>query len=229
LGYQTVFFAILILDIIRKQNDQRTNLLFEERLWKAGIVNICGVDEVGRGSLAGPVMACAVVFEKGYFHSEVVDSKLLSAKKRQELEIILTNGAIDWKIGLATPDEIDLLNIRQATFLAMRRAINSLQVMPDYALIDGESLPSSICPSLGIVKGDQKSFTIASASIIAKETRDRLMKVTGQTCPAYKFEKNKGYGTKEHMEAILTHGSSPYHRMTFLKKLSEKNSKIKLL
>jgi len=215
-----------VSDIIRKLNDKRTNLLFEERLWKAGIVNICGVDEVGRGSLAGPVMACAVVFEKGFFHSEVVDSKLVSAKKRQVLEKILTSGALEWKIGIATPDEIDLLNIRQATFLAMRRAINSLRVIPDYALIDGECLPNSICPSSGIVKGDQKSFTIASASIIAKETRDRLMKEKGRTYPAYKFEKNKGYGTKQHVDAILTHGLSPYHRITFLKKLSEKNSKV---
>ena len=213
-------------DIIKKLNDQRTNLLFEERLWKAGIVNICGVDEVGRGSLAGPVMACAVIFEQGFFHSDVVDSKLVSAKKRQELEKILINGVLEWKIGLATPGEIDLLNIRQATFLAMRRAINALRVMPDYALIDGESLPNSICPSSGIVKGDQKSFTIAAASIIAKETRDRLMIETGQTHQAYKFEKNKGYGTKEHIEAILTQGVSPYHRTTFLKKLFEKNSNI---
>ena len=174
-----------MLDIIRKQNDHTTNLLFEERLWKAGIVNICGVDEVGRGPLAGPVMACAVIFEKGYFHPEVTDSKQISAKKRQNLEKILINNALEWKIGLATPHEIDLLNIRQATFLAMRRAISALRVIPDYALIDGESLPDCICPSLGIIKGDQKSFTIAAASIIAKETRDRLMIEIGRAHPAY--------------------------------------------
>jgi ribonuclease HII len=206
-------------DNIRKVNDQRTNLHFEERLWQAGVVHICGVDEVGRGSLAGPVMACAVIFEQGFYHSEVVDSKLLSAKKRQLLEKILINAALDWKIGLSTAKEIDFLNIRQATFLAMRRAINALRVRPDYALIDGENLQNGTCPSLGIIKGDQKSFTIAAASIIAKETRDRLMKKSALSHTAYKFEKNKGYGTKEHIEAILSQGVSPYHRESFLTKL----------
>jgi len=224
LGCQTVFFAIWMSDIIKKENDKSTNLLFEQQLWKTGIANICGVDEVGRGSLAGPVMACAVIFKKEFFHSHVVDSKLISAKKRQELEKILTNKALEWKIGSATVEEIDLLNIRQATFLAMRRAIIALNIKPDYALIDGEDLPNGLCPSSGIIKGDQKSFTIAAASIIAKETRDRLMIKTGQRYPAYKFEKNKGYGTKEHLDAILTHGITPHHRRTFLKKLSERKA-----
>ena len=225
---ERVFFAIWMSDIFKEINDQRANLLFEKRLWQAGIVHICGVDEVGRGSLAGPVMACAVIFKKDFFHSEVVDSKLISAKKRHRLEQILINGALEWQIGLATPNEIDVFNIRQATFLAMRRAMNALRIRPDYALIDGEDLQCGICSSCGIIKGDQRSFTIAAASIIAKETRDRLMTNISQIHPAYRFEKNKGYGTKEHIEAIKTEGVSPHHRSTFLKKLFlEKNGNSK--
>ena len=213
-------FSIQMLDIIRKVYDQETNLFFEKRLWRAEVVHLCGVDEVGRGPLAGPVLACAAIFDKAFFHPDVTDSKLLSVKKRQVLEKILTMEALEWKVGLATAQEIDFLNIRQATFLAMRRAINSLGIKPDYALIDGENLPNGICLSSGIIKGDQRSFTIAAASIIAKESRDRLMAKIGEEFPVYKFQKNKGYGTKEHIEAILNHGPSPYHRKTFLAKLS---------
>jgi ribonuclease HII len=197
-----------------------TNLRFEERLWQTGINSVCGVDEVGRGSLAGPVMACAVIFRKGYFNTEVQDSKKISAEKRTDLEIILTSSAVEWKIGLASAQEIDYLNIREATFLAMRRAINALKVQPDFALVDGEKLPNSICPSLGIIKGDQISFTIASASIIAKQRRDALMIKNNEVYPNYRFDKNKGYGTQEHIEAILKNGDSQFHRKTFIKKLA---------
>jgi ribonuclease HII len=210
-------------DSIKKELYQGTNLIIEERLWQAGFHHVCGVDEVGRGSLAGPVMACAVIFEKGYYKSDVVDSKMISSKKRNILEQVLVSEAVEWKVGLATEKEIDYLNIRQATFLAMRRAINALKIIPDYALVDGERLPNGICSSLGIIKGDQKSFTIAAASIIAKERRDALMIEKSQIYPAYRFEKNKGYGTKEHIEAILREGDSSFHRETFLKKLSVKN------
>jgi ribonuclease HII len=210
-------------DGIKKELYQGTNLIIEKRLWQAGLHHVCGVDEVGRGSLAGPVMACAVIFEKGYFKSDVVDSKMISSKKRNILEKVLVSEAMEWKVGLATEKEIDYLNIRQATFLAMRRAINALKIIPDYALVDGERLPNGICPSSGIIKGDQKSFTIAAASIIAKERRDALMIEKSQIYPAYRFEKNKGYGTKEHIEAILSEGDSSFHRETFLKKLSVKN------
>jgi ribonuclease HII len=209
-------------EIIKKVNRIMPDLLFEERLWRAGVIHICGVDEVGRGPLAGPVMACAVVFKNGFFHPEVVDSKQISAKKRQKLEKILINAALDWKIGLATAKEIDSINIRQATFLAMRRAINALRIRPDYVIVDGDRLPYGNCPSTGIIKGDQKSFTIAAASIIAKEIRDRFMVKLGLMYPAYGFERNKGYGTKEHIKAILTEGLSPYHRETFLKKIMVK-------
>jgi ribonuclease HII len=208
---------------ILKQLHKKTNLIFEKRLWHAGLDHVCGVDEVGRGSLAGPVLACAVIFKRGFIHPDVIDSKLLSAKKRNILEQILVNEAIEWKIGLATAREIDYLNIRQATFLAMRRAINALNISPDYLLVDGEKIPNGICPSSGIIKGDQKSFTIASASIIAKQRRDTLMIEKSLVYPVYHFEKNKGYGTKEHIEAIVSEGETSFHRESFLKKLIGKN------
>ena len=213
-------------DIIKGQQIQRTSLHYEERLWKAGIVHVCGLDEVGRGSLAGPVMACAVIFERNFYHSDVTDSKLITAKKREVLEHLLIREAIDWQVGYATPEEIDYLNIRQATFLAMRRAMGALKVKPDYALVDGESLPRGICPSSGIFKGDRKSFTIAAASIIAKQYRDALMIEKSSRYPEYRFDKNKGYGTEEHIEAIVLNGESAFHRKTFLKKLIRKNFDI---
>ena len=204
---------------IDREINQGTTLHFEKRLWRAGISHVCGVDEVGRGSLAGPVMACAILFEQGYFNADVKDSKLITSKKRNILEQILVSEATEWQIGLATPKEIDYLNIRRATFLAMRRAINALKLRPDFILVDGEKLPKGICPSSGIVKGDQKSFTIAAASIIAKERRDALMVEKSEIYPAYRFERNKGYGTKEHIEAIVSEGETSFHRVTFLKKL----------
>jgi ribonuclease HII len=211
-----------MLKNIGKDINQGTTLRFEKRLWLAGLPHVCGVDEVGRGSLAGPVMACAVLFDQGYFNADVLDSKLISSKKRNILERILVSEAIEWQIGLATPKEIDYLNIRRATFLAMRRAINALKHRPDFVLVDGEKLPNGICPSLGIIKGDQKSFTIAAASIIAKERRDALMVEKSEVYPAYRFERNKGYGTKEHINAIVSEGKTSFHRRSFLKKLTGK-------
>jgi len=169
-------------------------------------------------------MACAVIFRKNYYNSEVIDSKKLSAKKRNILEQILVNQAIEWKIGLATAKEIDYLNIRQATFLAMRRAISALKINPDYALVDGERLPDGICPSSGIITGDQNSFTISAASIIAKQRRDTLMIEINEMFPNYRFYMNKGYGTQEHIEAIIEIGESTFHLETFLKKLVGINS-----
>jgi ribonuclease HII len=195
------------------------NLFYEHRLWHAGINNICGVDEVGRGALAGPVMACAVIFKKDYYHPEVLDSKLLTWQKRRYLSEELCEEALDWSIGRATAKEIDCINIRQATFLAMRRAINKLKIRPGYALIDGEPLKDGICKSQGIIKGDNKSFTIAAASIIAKDFRDNYMAEISKSYKRFKFEKNKGYGTKEHIQAIKNAGICKYHRRTFLKKI----------
>ena len=195
------------------------NLVYEQRLWHAGINKVCGVDEVGRGALAGPVVACAVIFQRNYYHPEVLDSKLLTWQKRRYLREILCEEALDWSIGSATPKEIDCFNIRQATFMAMRRAINALNIKPDYALIDGESIRTGICESQGIIKGDNKSFTIAAASIIAKDIRDDYMAKISKSYKRFKFEKNKGYGTKEHIQVIKNTGICEYHRRTFLRKI----------
>lgn len=197
----------------------KTNLDYEEILWRAGIVHICGIDEVGRGPVAGPVTACAVIFKKGYYHPEVIDSKLLNKEKRLKLSSILCQQAVEWQVGAASVEEIDRINIRQATFLAMRRAINRLRNRPDYALIDGEGIEMAACASQGIIKGDNKSFTIAAASIIAKEIRDKYMVKLGSIYPVYKFEKNMGYGTEEHIRAIKKYGICQYHRRTFLKRI----------
>ena len=127
--------------------DQQTSLSLENKLWNAGVVHICGIDEVGRGSIAGPVMACAVIFNQGFFHPEVTDSKLITSTKRRELKKILCKEAIDWRVGLATVEEIDFFNIRQATFLAMRRAIGTLMIKPDYALIVHHGCSLNYCQS----------------------------------------------------------------------------------
>jgi ribonuclease HII len=209
---------------LTKNLDQRTSLNLENKLWNAGIIHICGIDEVGRGSIAGPVTACAAIFNQGFFHPEVTDSKLLSSNKRRELKKILCKEAVDWRIGFASVEEIDFFNIRQATFLAMRRAIGTLTIRPDYALIDGEGIDNGACISEGIIKGDKISFTMAAASIIAKVIRDDYMKKIGETYPAYKFERNKGYGTKEHIKAIITEGICEHHRRTFLSKINISNS-----
>lgn len=203
----------------KKTRKRSTGLSYELNLWQTGLTHLCGVDEVGRGSLAGPVLACAVIFDKNYLHPEATDSKLLSAKIRNRLTEELCRNAIAWQIGVASVDEIDLLNIRQATFLAMRRAILSLKISPDYLLVDGESLPNGFCLSQGIIKGDQKSFTIAAASIIAKESRDQYMVELSKTHPEYHFENNKGYGTRAHREAIRDHGICKHHRKSFVQKI----------
>jgi ribonuclease HII len=205
--------------LLNKKTDKTTRLTYEEKLWRAGMLHICGVDEVGRGPLAGPVMACAVIFPQDYFLPEVTDSKLLSAKKRKYLCQILRQEALDWHTAIATVTEIDTLNIRIATHLAMRRAIEGLRIRPDYALIDGEDIDCGSCSSSGIIKGDRKSFTIAAASIIAKEIRDQLMRDLDAEYPVYKFEKNKGYGTMEHIRIIQEKGICRHHRISFLKKI----------
>ncbi len=204
--------------------DQQTSLSLENKLWNAGIVHICGIDEVGRGSIAGPVMACAVIFNQGFFHPEVTDSKLITSNKRRELKEILCKEAIDWRVGLATVEEIDFFNIRQATFLAMRRAIGTLTIKPDYALIDGEGIDNGVCISEGIIKGDRRSFTMAAASIIAKVIRDDYMKKINESYPVYQLGKNKGYGTKEHIQALISEGVCEHHRRTFLRKINFSNS-----
>ncbi len=194
--------------------------LFEENAVKAGYKVICGVDEAGRGPLAGPVHAAAVILPLGLEIEGLNDSKKLSEKKREQLFDIICEKAIDYSIGVATEKEIDEINILNATFLAMHRAVEGLKIRPDYALIDGNQYPRiPLVTEETVVKGDAKSMSIAAASILAKVSRDRFMLEKAKELPQYEFEKHKGYGTKLHYEKILEYGPSPIHRMTFLKKL----------
>ena len=194
-------------------------LAIENEIWESGYSKIAGIDEVGRGPLAGPVYACAVIFPKYFFIEEVRDSKLLSEKKRLEILPILKNESITWGIGTATPEEIDTINIRQATLLAMQRAIEKLKLKPNYILVDGRDIPKIKYPAKSVIGGDDKSFTIAAASIIAKVARDAFMIDLDKKYPNYKFAKNKGYGTKEHIEAIKEYGATLFHRKSFLSKI----------
>lgn len=180
---------------------------------------LCGVDEAGRGPLAGDVYAAAVVFDEGVFIDGLNDSKKLSEKKREALFDEITAKAKAYCIATATVEEIERLNILQATMLAMRRAVDGLGINPDMAIIDGNRLPELKCPAQTVVKGDGLSACIAAASILAKVSRDRYMKKLAEEYPQYCFEKHKGYGTKLHNEMILKYGPSPVHRMSFLKKL----------
>ncbi len=179
---------------------------------------ICGVDEAGRGPLAGPVCAAAVILPKDLELPGLTDSKKLTDKKRRELFPLIQEHAIAYGIGMATEQEIDEINILQATFLAMQRALDQLSVKPDLALIDGNREKDFGVPVKTVVKGDSLSANIAAASILAKVTRDNLMVELAETYPQYGFEIHKGYGTKAHYAALTEHGPSPIHRMTFLKK-----------
>lgn len=180
---------------------------------------LCGVDEAGRGPLAGDVYAAAVVFDEGVFIDGLNDSKKLSEKKREALFDEITAKVKAYCVATATVEEIERLNILQATMLAMRRAVEGLGIVPDMVMIDGNRLPELKCPAQTVVKGDSLSACIAAASILAKVSRDRYMKKLAEEYPQYCFEKHKGYGTKLHNEMILKYGPSPVHRMSFLKKL----------
>ncbi len=194
-------------------------LEIEQLLWQNGYRFIAGIDEAGRGPLAGPVVAAAVVFEPGKLIEGVRDSKQLSEKKREALYQVILNECLAYGIGIVPPEEIDRINIRNATFKAMRKALGAMKQVPDFLLIDGEELPDSLYPQEAIVGGDDKSFTIAAASILAKVTRDRLMREYHLQYPQYHFDRHKGYGTQLHREMILKYGPSPIHRKSFLKKL----------
>lgn len=190
----------------------------EESWFAQGITTICGVDEAGRGPLAGPVCAAAVILPPHLEIPGLNDSKKLTDKRRRELMPVIKEQAIAWGVGFATHQEIDEINILQATFLAMERAIAALQVRPQLALIDGNREKDFAIPVKTVVKGDSRSASIAAASVIAKVTRDDLMLQMAQEYPEYGFEIHKGYGTKAHYEALRNFGPSPIHRMTFLKK-----------
>ena len=192
--------------------------LIEEELFAQGYQLVCGVDEAGRGPLAGPVCAAAVILPAHLEIPGLDDSKKLSDKRRRELFPIIKEQAIAYGIGLASHEEIDEINILQATFLAMERAITQLKVKPEFALIDGNREKDFGLPVKTVVKGDSLSANIAAASVLAKVTRDVLMEEMALQYPGYGFEIHKGYGTKAHYEALRTLGASPIHRMTFLKK-----------
>ncbi len=207
---------------MKKINEEIDWLYFENQAIANGYQIICGVDEAGRGPLAGPVCAAAVVLPKGCIIEGVNDSKKLSEKKRELLYDKIIAEAEDYSIAAATAQEIDEINILQATFLAMKRAIDGLKIKPDYAMIDGNRMPTiDICGET-IVKGDGRSASIAAASILAKVTRDRYMLKMAEKYPEYKFEKHKGYGTKLHYEMLNEYGPCEIHRQSFLKSWYDK-------
>nr|WP_156809472.1 ribonuclease HII [Gracilibacillus halophilus] len=190
----------------------------EMELWRSGKQYVVGVDEVGRGPLAGPVVAAAVVLPETFYLPSINDSKQLSKAKREQFYQYIVSSAIDYQVSFVSPTEIDTINIYQATKKAMKTAILQLPVQPTYILTDAMELEGLPCPSEAIVKGDQKSISIAAASIVAKVTRDTYMEELHAKVPQYQFAKNSGYGTKEHMDAIEQYGISSYHRQSFLRK-----------
>ena len=190
----------------------------EDSHFEKGVKLICGVDEAGRGPLAGPVCAAAVILPPHIEIPGLNDSKKLTDKKRRELYPVIMEQAVAYGIGLASHEEIDEINILQATYLAMERAIAQLSVKPELALIDGNRAKDFGLPVQTVIKGDSLSASIAAASILAKVTRDDLMMIAAEQYPQYSFDVHKGYGTKAHYEALTAHGPSPIHRMSFLKK-----------
>lgn len=193
---------------------------FEKAASDSGFSFICGVDEAGRGPLAGPVCAAAVILPAGAVIEGLDDSKKLTEKKREKLYDIIRETAVAYSVAYGTLEEIETVNILEATYLAMNRAIEGLTVKPDFALIDGNRVPRGIkIPCETIVKGDSKSMSVAAASVLAKVTRDRLMLEYDKKYPEYNFKKHKGYGTKEHTELIKQYGPCEIHRLSFLKNI----------
>ena len=197
-----------------------TNLEFDADLRAQGAALLCGVDEAGRGPLAGPVFAAAVILDPQNIPEGLNDSKKLSEKKREALFDVICEKALAFGIAEASVQEIEELNILQATFLAMRRAVESLSMVPDLILVDGNRLPQNLpAPAQFVIKGDALSASIAAASILAKVSRDRVMAQLAEQYPEYDFPKHKGYGTALHYERLAQYGVSPIHRRSFLKKI----------
>lgn len=189
----------------------------EKEILGKGFTAVCGVDEAGRGPLAGPVCAAAVILKPDTEINGLNDSKKLSEKKREELYSVITEKAVAYSIAFASVEEIEELNILGATFLAMRRAVEGLCPNADFAIIDGNREPKLDVPAMTVIKGDSKSMSVAAASILAKVTRDRLLLEYDKKYPEYGFAAHKGYGTKAHYEAIAAHGITEIHRKSFLK------------
>lgn len=194
-------------------------LEFENEAYVQGYTSVCGVDEAGRGPLAGPVCAAAVILPPNVIIDGVNDSKKLSEKKREALYDVIKEKSLAYSIAFASVDEIENINILNATMLAMKRAVERLEIKPDYVMVDGNRLPDLDVKSECIVKGDAKSMSIACASILAKVTRDRLLYEYAKEFPQYSFDKHKGYGTKIHIEALKKYGPCKYHRQSFLTKI----------
>ncbi len=193
--------------------------LLENEIYEEGFRLLCGVDEAGRGPLAGPVCAAAVILPRGLAIVDLNDSKKLTEKKRAALYHVICEKALSFGIAFASVEEIEEFNILNATFLAMNRALAQLDPRPELALIDGNRNTGIQTPSRCVVKGDARCADIAAASILAKVTRDRYMLEMAEQYPEYHFEQHKGYGTRLHYEALRKYGPSPIHRMSFLKKL----------
>ncbi|HWD50433.1 MAG TPA: ribonuclease HII [Rhizomicrobium sp.] len=189
--------------------------IYESRVLKTMDGPICGVDEAGRGPLAGPVVAAAVILDRKKMPKGLNDSKQLDADTREELYAVIVERSVAWGVGIGTVDEIDLINIRQATHLAMARAVRELKIVAMFALVDGNDAPPLPCPCDTIVEGDAKSVSIAAASIIAKVTRDRMMRSLHYEHPHYGWFNNKGYGTPDHYAGLEKHGPCPHHRRSF--------------
>jgi ribonuclease HII len=195
----------------------------ESRAWAAGCRRVAGVDEAGRGPLAGPVVAAAVVFDPAYAEAELdaalsglTDSKRLPPKRRQHFfDLLYACGKVEIGVGMAEADEIDAANILVATHRAMKRALEALPHRPDFVFVDGLPIPDFPFPYEAVVRGDSLSLSVAAASIVAKVTRDRIMDEWDRRCPAYGFARHKGYGTKEHLAALAQYGPAPCHRRSF--------------
>lgn len=202
-------------------------LEYENNLYKEGVTLIAGVDEVGRGPLIGPVVACACILPVNFYHKDIKDSKKLSEKKREEMYKVIKENAISIGLGIVSEKVIDEVNIYEATKIAMKEAIKNLNITPEHILIDAMKLELNI-PSTSIIKGDAKSESIAAASIIAKVTRDHMLDEMDKEYPMYDLKNNKGYGTKKHLEALQTYGPCKYHRVSYSpvrNALNEKNIK----
>lgn len=202
-------------------------LEYENNLYNEGVTLIAGVDEVGRGPLIGPVVACACILPVNFYHKDIKDSKKLSEKKREEMYKVIKENAISIGLGIVSEKVIDEVNIYEATKIAMKEAIKNLNITPEHVLIDAMKLELNI-PSTSIIKGDAKSESIAAASIIAKVTRDHMLDEMDKEYPMYDLKNNKGYGTKKHLEALQTYGPCKYHRVSYSpvrNALNEKNTK----
>ena len=205
-----------------KERERIEKLRFYEEKYRE-FDYICGIDEVGRGPLAGPVVAGAVILPRDCRILYINDSKQLSEKKREELYEVIMEKAVAWAVGYASPKRIDEINILQATYEAMRQAVGKLTPEPDILLNDAVTIPGVAIRQVPIIKGDAKSITIGAASIVAKVTRDRLMVEYDKTYPEYDFAGNKGYGSAGHIEALKKHGPSPIHRRSFIRNFEADN------